>query len=49
MAGKPRAYRAFSESEESPRMPERKRSHRARSESIARRRARALKLAGVIL
>lgn len=42
-----RAYRAFSETDDAPRIPERKRSHRAKSETIARRQARALKVAGL--
>lgn len=41
MARKPRAYVAY---EDTPRIPERKRSPRAKAESIARRQARALKV-----
>lgn len=41
-----KVYRGIAADEESPRMPERKRSERAKSLSRERRQARALKYAG---
>lgn len=45
MSNRTRAYRAYADEgmHDTPRMPERKRSRRARTESIERRQARALK------